>query len=148
MLQLIDISFNAVPPASFLPRTLIPFGRPTHPTQFYSPSLLPRGASFCGRVDVSFLFLRACGSVVSEAAATPLFSFFTITSRPNIFPNQTQVGVKEGHLPKTAWAPLLSPFPHTQQFPLKPDNGELFTYFHKLNTLETVPQMSIKKHKP
>lgn len=146
MLQLIDISFNAAPPLpSSYPHPL----QPTHPPHsVLFPFLVALWLFFLWRGRRQFLFLRGCGSVAGEAAATPLFSFFSITSSPDVFLNQTQVGIKEGHLPKTSWPPSLSSSLHTQQFPLKPDNRELFTYFHQLNTLETVPQMSIKKHKP
>lgn len=123
--------------------------QPTHPPHsVLFPFLVASWLFFLWQGRHQFLFLRGCGSVVCETAVTPLFSFFTITSRPNILLNQTQVGVKEGHLAKTSCPPSLSSFPHTQQFPLKPDNRELFTHFHQLNTLETVPQMYIKKHKP
>lgn len=146
MLQLIDISFNAAPPP---PSSYSHPLQPTHPPHSVLFPFLVASWLFClWHGWCQFLFLRGCGSVVCEAAVTPLFRSFTITSRPNIFLSQTQVGVKEGHLAKTSRPPSLSSFPHTQQFPLMPHNRELFIYFHQLNTLEAVPQMYIKKHTP
>lgn len=146
MLQLIDISFNASPPSFFV--LISPSADPPTPLSFISlPCCLVALLSAAGSTS-GFLFLRACGLVVCEVVVTPHFSFFTITARPNIFLNQTQVGVKGGHLAKTSWPPSLSSCLHTQQIPLKLDNRELFTYFPQLNTSETIPQMYIKKHKP